>query len=117
MSDVEIPAPAREVDAPRGRPRRRALARARWVLAVLVLATGGALALATPRARDARVARANDDRVVDRGVGRRALSVYYNRKIAGGQQLSMQHGASARPGRARDSREANWVGDEINQTR
>jgi len=112
MSDVEIPAFAREVDAPRGRPRRRALARARWVLAVLVLAT---VALATPRARDARVARANDDRGVDRGVGRRALSVYYNRKIAGGQQLSMQHGASARPGRARDSREANWVGNEINR--
>ena len=29
--------------------------------------------------------------------------------------MSMQHGASARPGRARDSREANWVGDEINR--
>lgn len=116
MSDIEITAPAREVDASRDRPRHRAFARARrWVLTIVVLATGGALALATPRARDAPVASANDDRVIDRGVGRRALSVYYNRKIAGGQQLSMQHGASARPGRARDSREANWVGDEINR--
>jgi hypothetical protein len=115
MSDIEITAPAREVDASRDRPRHRAFARARWVLTIIVLATGGALALATPRARDAPVASANDDRVIDRGVGRRALSVYYNRKIAGGQQLSMQHGASARPGRARDSREANWVGDEINR--
>ena len=100
MSDIEITAPAREVDASRDRPRHRAFARARWVLTIVVLATGGALALATPRARDAPVASANDDRVIDRGVGRRALSVYYNRKIAGGQQLSMQHSSSPRPGRA-----------------
>ena len=72
MSDIEITAPAREVDASRDRPRHRAFARARWVLTIIVLATGGALALATPRAdaaaptRDARAASDEDAAAIAR---------------------------------------------------